>query len=226
VEGPYEAPRGESPQALITVPIELDSFGDESSTSFSFSFNATVFTYVSSALGPDVPAGSNLGTNINELASGRLGVLIDSTNTYVAGTRRILSITLSYGPSATIGNYPVTFGNSPTPQSISTSQGALLPALYVPGVIRITGTTAAGVEVSGRVLTVDGRGLRNAVVSIIDMNGVRRTATTSSFGYYRFDDVEAGSTHLFSVSSKRYRYTPHIVQVFDTLTDVDFVGIE
>ena len=86
--------------------------------------------------------------------------------------------------------------------------------------------TAAGVTVGGRVLTPEGRGLRNAVVSIVDSHGVRRTATTSSFGYYRFDDVEAGETYLIGVRSNRYRFTQRVLQVFDSLTDVDFVGQE
>jgi uncharacterized repeat protein (TIGR01451 family) len=86
--------------------------------------------------------------------------------------------------------------------------------------------TAAGVEVSGRVLTPDGRGLRNAVVAMTDPNGVLRTATTSSFGYYRFENVEAGPSYVMGVTSRSYRFTPRIIQVTDTLTDVDFIGIE
>lgn len=86
--------------------------------------------------------------------------------------------------------------------------------------------TAAGVEVSGRVMTPDGRGLRNATVSITDGAGIARTATTSTFGYYRFDDVQVGETYVMSVASRRYRYAPRAVLVFDNLTDVDFVGEE
>jgi hypothetical protein len=86
--------------------------------------------------------------------------------------------------------------------------------------------TAAGVEVSGRVMTPDGRGLRNAAVSITDGQGNVRTATTSTFGYYRFDDVEVGETYIMSVTSRRFRFAPRTVQVLDSLADVDFVGQE
>ena len=85
-------------------------------------------------------------------------------------------------------------------------------------------STAAGVEVSGRVLTPDGRGLRNATVTITDSKGVTRTAVTGSFGNYRFEDVEVGSSFVMGVKSNRYRYTQRLVQVSDTLTDVDFVA--
>ncbi len=85
---------------------------------------------------------------------------------------------------------------------------------------------AANVSVSGRVLTSDGRGLRNAVVSITGSNGIKRTITTSSFGLYTFDNVATGETYVMRVFSKLYRFAPRLVQVNDTLTDVDFVGQE
>lgn len=87
-------------------------------------------------------------------------------------------------------------------------------------------TTAAAVDISGRVLTPDGLGLRNAVVSMVDSTGVVRTATTSSFGYYSFEGVDAGQAYVVGVSSRRYRFAPRVVQAFDTMTDVDFVGLE
>jgi hypothetical protein len=90
--------------------------------------------------------------------------------------------------------------------------------------IELLPSTAAGVEVSGRVITPDGRGLRNATVVITDSQGNRRTATTGSFGYFHFYDVEVGSTLVMGVTSNRYRFNSRVVQVFDTLSDVDFIG--
>jgi hypothetical protein len=84
--------------------------------------------------------------------------------------------------------------------------------------------TAANVSVSGRVLTSDGRGIRNAIVVLTDQNGVTRTARSSSFGYYGFDGVQAGGTYVMSVSSKRYVFNPRVVSVSDELTGVDFVA--
>jgi hypothetical protein len=86
--------------------------------------------------------------------------------------------------------------------------------------------TSAGVEITGRVLTSDGRGLRNATVTMTDANGVVRTATTSSFGFYRFEGVAVGESYVMGVSSRSYRFTPRVVQVFDSMTDVDFIGLE
>ena len=80
--------------------------------------------------------------------------------------------------------------------------------------------------ISGRVLTPDGRGLRNATVSITDSNGVRRIVTTSSFGFFSFDSVATGGTFVVSVSSRLYRFNSQTVQVDGNLTLTDFVGLE
>lgn len=209
----------------MTVPFELVSQGDEASFSFTVVFDPSRLTNPVVTLGTGVPAGSNLSTNLNEAAAGRIGILVDATNTYAAGTRQILRIRFDVQPNQTFTT-PVTLGSVPTPQSVSNAVGALLPTNYVAGTVQIIFTTAAGVEVSGRVTTADGRGVRNAVVSMVGSDGIRRLATTGSFGYYRFDDIEAGETYVVSVASKRYRYAPRLLQVFDTLTDIDFVGQE
>lgn len=86
--------------------------------------------------------------------------------------------------------------------------------------------TAAGVEISGRVFDANGRGLRNAVVAITDENGVTRTVTTSSFGYYRFENVDVGETYLVTVRSKRFRFETRAITVSDSISGVDFVGQE
>lgn len=84
-----------------------------------------------------------------------------------------------------------------------------------------------GVTVSGRVTTPSGLGLRNATVAITDnSSGVRRTAVTSSFGFYSFDDVSVYRAYTIGVSSKRYRFAPRILRVDDSLTDVNFTGLE
>lgn len=91
--------------------------------------------------------------------------------------------------------------------------------------LEILAATANGVEVSGRVTTPDGRGLRNAEVVITDSRGNLRTVTTSAFGHYSFTDIEPG-TYVVSVNSRRYRFGMRVLEVADNLTDVDFVAQE
>ena len=87
-------------------------------------------------------------------------------------------------------------------------------------------TTSANVTVSGRVLTSDGRGLRNATVSITDSNGVSRIATTSSFGFFSFVNISAGQAYTFRIFSRFFRFQPRTVQVDGNLTLADFMGLE
>ena len=84
--------------------------------------------------------------------------------------------------------------------------------------------TAAGVSISGRVLTPNGNGLRNAIVQLTDLQGITRTVRTSSFGYYHFDEIEAGQTVVLSVVSKRFTFSQQVINVTDNASDVDFVA--
>lgn len=86
------------------------------------------------------------------------------------------------------------------------------------------GVTAAGVNISGRVLTADGRGVRNARVLLTNSHGETRTAVSTSLGYYSFDNVTAGETYLIAVESKLFVFATHALQVTDSLSDVDLVA--
>jgi len=86
--------------------------------------------------------------------------------------------------------------------------------------------SAAGVTVAGRVRTATGEGIRNARVSMTDQQGVTRTSVTNAFGYYSFTDVTVGGSYVVGVESRRFHYSTRIVQVTDTLVDVDFTPME
>lgn len=86
--------------------------------------------------------------------------------------------------------------------------------------------TRPSVSVSGRVVTPTGQGLRNAVVSIIDSLGVRRTANTSTLGYYSIPEIPPGPNYTIAVSSRRFRYTSRAVTIESDLTEMDFTGLE
>jgi hypothetical protein len=102
-----------------------------------------------------------------------------------------------------------------------------------PGRIEIDGVsanafvpTAANVAVGGRLLTSGGAGISRADVTLTNSAGVSRSASTNSFGYYKFDDVPAGDTYILSVRNKKYLFTdsPRVINVQNDLTDVDFIA--
>jgi len=82
--------------------------------------------------------------------------------------------------------------------------------------------TAASVSIGGRVMVAGKRGLVNATVYLTDQSGETRSTRTSSFGYYRFDDIAAGQTVIITVVSKRYRFAPQVVNVTEDLNELNF----
>jgi subtilisin-like proprotein convertase family protein len=86
--------------------------------------------------------------------------------------------------------------------------------------------TAARVTVGGRAITTGGRGLANVRITMTDATGNVRTMTTSSFGYYRFTDVAAGETYVFSASAKRYTFVQQscVLNIDEDTDGVNFIG--
>lgn len=83
---------------------------------------------------------------------------------------------------------------------------------------------ASNVSVGGRVTNSSGFGVGGVMIVMSDSNNNLRTAITSSFGYYTFDNVLTGATYSFTPSTKRYNFTPQTIAVNGALTNVDFVG--
>ena len=85
---------------------------------------------------------------------------------------------------------------------------------------------AANVTISGRVYTSNGvTGLRNATITLTNGSDVR-SATTSSFGFYSFDNVAPGFSYTLRIQSRLYRFQPQTVVPTGDVTGVDFVGLE
>lgn len=83
--------------------------------------------------------------------------------------------------------------------------------------------TAATVSIGGRIL-VGKQGVRNALVVLTDRHGMSKTAQTGTFGYYGFEDLSAGETYIIQVISKRYRFDPQVVTLFEDLSEINFIA--
>ena len=90
--------------------------------------------------------------------------------------------------------------------------------------LTVVSPTAASVSIGGRVLTPEGRGLRNALVTIVGADGEAKTTRTTVFGYYRFTDVQAGQTYVLRAVSKRYQFVAQTVNVVEETSDLNFVA--
>ena len=208
----------------VTVPIEFNGQGDEVAMSFTLHFDPSKLRSPVVTLSPDMSTSAVLTAGRNE--NGDLTVLIDSIGANASPSGWIVTVTFDVAADAPDGETYVTFGSDPTPSTVSDAEANLLSTNYESGTVTITGSNPVIVVVSGRVSTPDGRGLRNATVTITDSNNVIRTVTTSSFGFFSFDNVSTGVTYTIRISSRLFRYTPQTVQVNGNLTLPDFVGLE
>ena len=95
-----------------------------------------------------------------------------------------------------------------------------------PFVTALAPAVAPLVSVEGQVFTSTGLGLRNAIVTLTDAQGVVRTATTGSFGNSKCENVRSGETYLIGVSSRRFRFATRSIETTGNLTGVDFVGLQ
>jgi subtilisin-like proprotein convertase family protein len=83
--------------------------------------------------------------------------------------------------------------------------------------------TAAGANVAGRVVNIDGRGISGARVGMTEPSGDVRYATTNPFGYFNYADVPAGATYIFSVKAKGYQPTSLAREVTEDVADLEIV---
>jgi Carboxypeptidase regulatory-like domain len=105
-------------------------------------------------------------------------------------------------------------GQKATGAAFSAHAGFWNPAQFIP--------TAATVSISGRVMTANGSGIRNCLVTLTDSGGQLRTVNTAAFGYFRFTDVEIGNTYILTVSSKKYQFDmpSQILTVKDEISEI------
>ena len=166
-----------------------------------------------------------------------LGTTSNPINPQIGG------LALNGGPTKTrallVGSPAIDQGNSP---SLTIDQRGLVRPYDFPSIPNAAGGNGADIGaferqandvpgsslavVDGRVLTSDGRGLRNATVTMTDSRGVVRVTTASSFGFFTFADVATGETYVFSVSSRLYRYARQTVRIDASQTLPDFIGLE
>ena len=220
------------------VIIDLDSEGNEAALGFSLNFDPAILSNPHVDLSAySVSRGFILSVNENNVANGQIGILIDTGGSGIEASppdRRVVHVAFDVASGSPEGPSPVTFAPNTVPlpatlRSTSDAAGNLLPTVYQDGSLMIGGsgcTTSAGVSVGGRVMNPDGGGLRSVQVVLTDSKGVRRSVTTSSLGYYQLDNVKAGETYVIAASSRRYRFNSRVLQVADSLTNVDFVGLE
>jgi hypothetical protein len=210
----------QAPAGKVVLYIEMIRQGDETAAAFTLGFDPARLSNPQVSLGSGASSGTALTANAEKSDEGQLAVLVDADETLTGG--QIVSVTFDVVANAAGETTPVTFTDAITQSSTADVEGNLLPTRFVNGVVTLPEAASPVFEISGRVLTPDGRGLRNAVVTLTDSNGAERTVTTSSFGYYQFENVSPDSIYIAAVSSKRYKFDQQVVRTSQNLTELDF----
>lgn len=86
--------------------------------------------------------------------------------------------------------------------------------------------TAAAISISGRVVTPDGSGLRNAMVILTAPNGSQTTIFSGIRGAYSFTNLTAGEIYVISIFSKRYQFAPQVVTANENVENFMMTAIQ
>ncbi len=105
-----------------------------------------------------------------------------------------------------------------------TTQLTEIASIPVDGQVTIVGGTAAGADISGRVINQAGWPISKVRLFLRDGNGHVWVAVTSPFGYYRFQDIPTGETYLLAADSKRYTFQPRTISFGDEMTNLDIIA--
>jgi len=157
---------------------------------------------------------------VNDTVEGELSVLVDST--YPLGSNELLRVTFEVATNAASG--PTTLRFVPGKTSLSDELANEVPMISVEATVTIGNEQTQSIDLSGRVVSPDGRGVGNAKVTIIDSRGRKRTAITSSFGYYSVEQLPTSLKYEIEVRSRRHDFEPRVVTRSETGGSVDFIA--
>jgi hypothetical protein len=117
----------------VTLPVTLQSQGNENGVGFTVSFDAAAFNYVSASLGSGA-VGANFNLNTNQVLSGKLGLVLvlPTGNSFAAGLHEIAQVSLL--PNL-VGSYSVTLSDQLVLRGVSDPAAIELPASYVAGTV-------------------------------------------------------------------------------------------
>ena len=215
-----------SRNAQVTVSFETDALGTENGYGFTVNYEQMKLSNPLVTLGSGVPNGTALIPNT--LQAGRVGVVLGLPfgTGLAAGTKQLVTIRFDVAADAAFGTSNLTFGDVPVFREVADLNAIVLMSTFQDGAINILAPSAANAMVSGRVMTTNGQGIRNAKVSLIGADGEIRYAVTSAFGYYSFTDIPVGETFVLNVNSKGYRFNSRLITVLDEITDVDLIALD
>lgn len=213
----------------VIVSIELDSEGDEVVASFTLNFDPAILSNPIAEPGADSPAGAILIPNTTAAARGALGILLDSGSAIAdAGrTSRLITVTFDVNPDAATGPTHLEFSDAVIGRETANALAQPLATKYRDGTIYLVDRNSNRKSLSGRVMTADGQGIRNAEVVITGSGSAEPIVrVTAPSGYYHVENLDNGATYVISARAGRFRFAvPAMVFTLNqSIWDADFTA--
>lgn len=204
----------------VEVGIVLETQGDETGLGFGLNFDPAVLSNPVVNLRP-IASGGSLTVNTDQAAAGKLGILLDKApnQPLAAGTNVLMTVTFDIAIGAPASTQ-ISFGDDPVKREVVNGLAESLTTTFTPATIQLLGPTAANVSIAGQVTKLDGTPIRGARVTIYGTNPQRLSSNSSSFGYFRIDNVAAGATYTIDVKARGYTFTPRTITVTDSIDDL------
>ncbi|HMT09079.1 MAG TPA: carboxypeptidase-like regulatory domain-containing protein, partial [Pyrinomonadaceae bacterium] len=126
---------------------------------------------------------------------------------------------------------PISFPNgSPCPGVCSPCVDTAANTILINGVVDFTDfwtagaptvPTSANATITGRVVSTNGMGVGNVVMSLAGFDGTVRITRTNPFGYFRFFDVATGQTYVLSGTSKTHQVSARTLTLASDIVDLE-----
>jgi hypothetical protein len=207
---------------------------------FNFSGNFSAASYISGTLVPlqdnvadlaHSPGGANphVPASSGDDPSWVINGISDFTNTLTVSE----TVSPSYSPSGIACAVTEDFGtaNDTTfPSGSTAGAGVSSMGINLGDGDEVTCTffnsfvTAAGLSINGQVLSSKRRPVARALVTVTDSFGNIRMVQANQFGYFRFSDLEAGSSLFLNVRHKGFRFNPQVITLNDNLDSLEVVA--
>jgi subtilisin family serine protease len=212
--GAAPAPSPTLAPARVTIKKRANS-RTESTSNAAFSFNAVNFAASNFTLQPNNQIDD---TNVTDFGSANT-ITVTEAQTYGWVLTSISCVETS-GGTPNVVNSTVDLANRKA--NIVAEPGEQVECTFTSDEIA---PTAGNAEISGRVVTLNGAGVKGVRFTLFDAEtGQTFSATSNSFGYYRFSEIPVGRLYtLTAASSKRLPITDN-VRTFSLSEDISTVN--
>lgn len=193
------------------------------------SFSASVFVGTT----PQPNASADLVGNVviaNQIIDPLLGNLQDNGGQTDSRLPSTMSPVMNAGNNCVFTNTcPVNpNGNNPPFALLTDQRNAGIPRLVDTaveiGAIEVPFVLAANISISGQVIDNSGRAIPRVTIRATDLSGEIHSAVTNSFGYFRIEGLEAGSTVFIEAFHKRYSFVPQVITPYEDVFKLTITG--